>query len=277
MKIDFVYPKSELLKKYIACFSFVRSEKDVEAEYLMYPNVTTIFSLSKSTQLKIKNNYIKIEIDPNLKSIQSDITGRFLSPLHFHYKGKFDEINLVFQPLGFAHFFLQPFLDAAPKNYQLFRPEFKDWTYFTEQLFEIEEMKNRVDFLETYLLGKFIEPDLEKLPQVVAKLLDIEEKTSIKDISFEAGIHQKKLERLSQKHLGCSAATFRRIARFRHSINLRLAEDEFKKLTRTSYQSNFADQSHFIKEFRRLSKMSPKDFFGSTRQFPEHNIVLKVL
>ncbi len=277
MEAEFIYPKSKLLKKVISCFSFLKSEKEVEAEYIMYPNVLAIFSLSRSTQLKIKNNSIKIEINPKITTVQSDIAGRFLSPLHFHYKGKFDEINILFKPLGFSHFFSQPFSEIAPQNYQLFRPDFDDWNYFTEQLFLIDNRQKRIELLENYLLQKYFEPSLENFPQVVDRLLDVEDKNSIKNISLELGIHQKKLERLCQKHLGCSAATFRRIARFRHSISLRLNENKSAELTKTSYQANFADQSHFIKEFRRLSKMSPKDFFNTTIQFPEHNVVLKVL
>jgi AraC-like DNA-binding protein len=91
-----------------------------------------------------------------------------------------------------------------------------------------------------------------------------------------AGFHQKKLERLCRKHLGCSAATFRRIARFRHSINLQLPESKTLNLTDTSYRSNFSDQSHLGKEFRRLSAMSPKEFFGSTWKLPEYGIVWKL-
>ncbi|MEK7723678.1 MAG: helix-turn-helix domain-containing protein, partial [Acidobacteriota bacterium] len=174
-------------------------------------------------------------------------------------------------------FFQQLYSKIALQNYQLFRPDFADWSNFTKQLFDYDTQNKRVKCLENYLLQKFNPPELERFSQVVDCLLNLEETRSIREISFEAGFHQKKLERLCVNHLGCSAATFRRIVRFRHSIKLRLAENEAKDFTDISHQSNFSDQPYFNKEFRKLSEMSPKEFFKATWKIPEHNIVLKVL
>jgi AraC-like DNA-binding protein len=275
--VKFFQPASELLRKHIARFSFVKTEQSVNAEFVIYPDVVTILSLARQTALEIEKNCVTVNINPELEEVQTDVTGRFLTPLHFRYRGKFDEINIIFKPLGMAHFFPKPFAEIAPNNYQLYQPDFTDWDGFCENLFRQTTHNKQVKCLEEYFLQKYFQPDLENFSNAVDCFLNPQENRSIREISQSAGIHQKTMERLCQKHLGCSPATFRRIARFRHSIRLRLGEKEAKHLTDTSYQANFFDQSHFIKEYRKLSEMSPKEFFDSTWKMPEFDIVLKHL
>lgn len=276
MKIEFICPKSEVLQKYIEFFSFIENPNDVETDLLVFPNVISILSLSPNTELEIRGNTVTIKTNPAISGIQSDICGRILVPLHFRYLGKCNEVCITFKPLGLEHFFAQSFAEISPENYQTFKPDFADWDEFCERLFKLPAIEKQMDLLEKYFLQKLRNPRLEEFEVVVNRLLDIEENTSIREISEQTGIHQKRLERLCQKHLGCSAATFRRIARFRYSVNLQLTENNVLNLTETSHQSNFFDQSYFAKEFRRLSEMTPKQFFCSTWKLPEYGIVWKL-
>lgn len=276
MEVGFVYPRSPLLRKHIEFFGFLRTPADVEVELLLFPNVVSILSITPNTAVEINGNEITTKFDPDIKEIQSDITGRILVPLYFRYLGKCNEICVVFKPLGLEHFFTRSLSEIAPLSFQSFRPDFEDWDSFISRLFALDDRDAQLELLENYFIGKLRAPALEGFDEVVRLLTDVESNRRIAEIAAMTGFHQKKLERLCKKHLGCSAATFRRITRFRHSINLQLTESKSLDLTTTSHQSNFADQSHFGKEFRRLSSMSPKEFFSSTWKLPEYGIVWKL-
>jgi AraC-like DNA-binding protein len=276
MQVQFVYPKSDILQKHIEFFSFLQTTDEAEVELLLFPNVVSIMSMTPNTELEIDGNEVTVRINPKIVGIQSDITGRILVPLYFRYLGKCNEICVVFKPLGLEYFFPQTFAEIAPANYQSFKPTFVDWEGFASSLFELPSQDQQVASLEDYFIGKYHDAQLDQLQQVVKHLIDVESDLSIAQIASLTWFHQKKLERLCKKHLGCSAATFRRITRFRHSINLQLTDSQSLDLISTSYQSNFADQSHFGKEFRRLSAMSPKEFFGSTWKLPQYGIVWKL-
>ncbi|MEQ1604790.1 MAG: helix-turn-helix domain-containing protein [Pyrinomonadaceae bacterium] len=276
MQVQFVYPESDTLKNHIEFFSFLQTPGEAEVELLLFPNVVSIMSITPDTELHIDGNEVTVRVNPQIRSIQSDITGRILVPLFFRYLGKCNEICVVFKPLGLEYFFPLTFSGIAPDNYQSFRPPFADWEHFANALFELSSQDLQVAALEDYFLGKFHDAELDQLQEAVSLLIEVESNLSVVEIASLAGFSQKKLERLCRKHLGCSAATFRRIARFRHTINLQLTESKSLDLTSSSHQSNFFDQSHSCKEFRRLSGMSPKEFFNSTWKLPQYGIVWKL-
>ncbi|WP_448564967.1 helix-turn-helix domain-containing protein [Thalassotalea ganghwensis] len=73
---------------------------------------------------------------------------------------------------------------------------------------------------------------------------------------MEFGLSSRQLRRLSQLYLGVSPRDFARVIRFQRAIKLlRTAPDKI------SCYGPYYDQSHYIKEFKRLSGMTPKNFW----------------
>ena len=58
--------------------------------------------------------------------------------------------------------------------------------------------------------------------------------------------------------MGKSPSEYRKIYRFRKSI---IDKEQVKSLTELSHENLFYDQSHFIKDFRKLTHKNPKSFF----------------
>ncbi|WP_353098108.1 helix-turn-helix domain-containing protein, partial [Empedobacter brevis] len=65
------------------------------------------------------------------------------------------------------------------------------------------------------------------------------------------------LNRIFKKHLGKSPSEYRKIFRFRNSL---LNKKESKNLTELS-SKDYYDQSHFIKDFKSITKRNPNQFF----------------
>lgn len=87
----------------------------------------------------------------------------------------------------------------------------------------------------------------------------------------------KTFQRHFTKHIGCSPIDYRRIIRFRNAIEAKLNAKELKSITDITFENNYFDQSHFIKEFKRLTTHNPKEFFKNLSQLDGEKIVWEIL
>ncbi|WP_258931858.1 helix-turn-helix domain-containing protein [Flavobacterium oreochromis] len=65
------------------------------------------------------------------------------------------------------------------------------------------------------------------------------------------------LNKIFTKQVKKSPTEFRKIHRFRISLVNQIREGNFTKL---SYESQFYDQSHFVRDFKDLTSFKPTDF-----------------
>jgi AraC-like DNA-binding protein len=87
-------------------------------------------------------------------------------------------------------------------------------------------------------------------------------------LSEKFNVNYKKVERLFKFFLGINAKTYIRIIRFNATIHVRSEREELN-LTQLGYELGFYDQSHFIREFKTFSSLTPKAFFGKERSVSE--------
>jgi len=79
------------------------------------------------------------------------------------------------------------------------------------------------------------------------------------------------------KNITCTPSEYKRIARFRHSLKNRLLSKEIKSLTNLSYESGFYDQSYFIREYKKLTLLNPKEFFQTIAVLDENKMIWKIV
>ena len=65
--------------------------------------------------------------------------------------------------------------------------------------------------------------------------------------------------------MGIAPKSFVQIVKFRHVIEL---ADSATTLTDLAYEGGYFDQSHFIKDFRKRSGISPRDIFQKGKLDP---------
>ena len=82
----------------------------------------------------------------------------------------------------------------------------------------------------------------------------------VQEISDNYGLNIKYLERLFMKYTGVSPKVFLRIDRFQKVIKKMLYDKNYKNLTELAYEEDYYDQTHFIKEFKNFTNMTPKEF-----------------
>jgi len=81
------------------------------------------------------------------------------------------------------------------------------------------------------------------------------------------GINQRRLERLSKKYIGVSPKAFNRITRFQEIIKLLEINDE--NFTAITYNNNYYDQNHFIKDFKSFTGTTPTEFLKSKKSIKQ--------
>ncbi|MDE1190938.1 MAG: helix-turn-helix domain-containing protein [Arachidicoccus sp.] len=80
-------------------------------------------------------------------------------------------------------------------------------------------------------------------------------------LSSYFNVSTRQFQRKFKEYTGVSPETYIRIAKFQHSIHL-LKNKRYQKLSDIGYRLNYADQSHFNREFKTFSGYTPKDFLN---------------
>jgi AraC-like DNA-binding protein len=268
-------PKSKLLQKHIELFYVFNSPKQGNISYVAFPHVNTAISFFKGVDILRGDHVITITDSKQSKNICIvEILGKYTKPVFVNYTGNFEEVAIVFKPLGVNHFFNNALIEITPHYSQALNSAL--WTEFSCILFKEKNIKERIEMVELFLLNNLKEIENESLYKAIKYLEDFEANYGMDHIASLCGFTLKTFQRNFKKHLTCSPLEYKRIARFRHSLQDKLFSKEIKTLTSVSYESNYYDQSYFIREFKKMTQLRPKSFFDSISALNEKKIVWKV-
>lgn len=250
MKIHFYLPIHPLLKKYIQGYYFIsKDESDQPLRYLTFPS--NFFIVSACQNAEVIENENKIEISQSSKeNILVDLVSRCTSSTEIYYTQPINEVTIYFKPLGIYHFF-------SSENYRLLQDEIivSDFPEIVKSILNESDLEIQMQKLEDYWLSKFIEKDLSIITKIKE---DLETEIGIENIAQKNGITRQYVNKLSKRYLAKPASEYRKIYRFRKAL---IQNKEMKNLTELSYENLFYDQSHFIKDFKELTQITPGIFF----------------
>jgi AraC-like DNA-binding protein len=279
MEIKTAYPLNPLLKKHIEYYYFLKTDSpDFQSNYHFFPNTTHALNIHKNIEVDISEKSVKINGKSGTTQFTTILQGKYEEPILAQLHGRLDKVTIVFKPLGICHFLADAFGDIAQRHTQLFTSWDSDPTYHGMlcAFFEAPEMNDRVELLEQFLTKKFRQfNEYDLLNSALSTLQDFESNVSVEEISHQLHISERTLNRMFTKHVGISLASYRKIARFRHSMNNKLFAGQFKKLTEIGYESNFYDQAYFSKMYKKITGENPNQFFKSIDQLADNNLVFR--
>ncbi|WP_447637245.1 helix-turn-helix domain-containing protein [Flavobacterium microcysteis] len=87
----------------------------------------------------------------------------------------------------------------------------------------------------------------------------LENEKNLAAIASHYHISERQLQRRFKQNVGISARKFARIAKFEKALPA-LSSADYGSLTQLAYDLEYADQSHFIKDFKLFSGLSPYEF-----------------
>lgn len=242
------------LRPYIRQFLVVEYNSGVSSRLLPRPGIVTAFRFKGSCLVN------GASAPPTLVTGLSD-QARVLT-----HSGNCSNVIAMFTPTGASAFLSEPLeelfngsmpLDAQVKRSHLDRIE--------EQVAEAPHHHGRVAAIERLLLEHLRprRPD----PAVSAAIDAIHRSRGtarIAGLARELGLSQSALERRFRRVVGASPKKFAALVRLRHVIRLRHAG---MSLTQVAHSAGYADQAHFIKDFRRIAGETPESFFRSATAF----------
>ncbi|NJO81981.1 MAG: AraC family transcriptional regulator [Blastochloris sp.] len=86
---------------------------------------------------------------------------------------------------------------------------------------------------------------------------------SIRDLRIDVGVSERTLQRLFKQHCGVAPKTFSQLTRFWCALQLL---EHGTSWTDIIMRTGYYDQSHFIREFKTFSLMTPSDYIGYPQQ-----------
>lgn len=257
------------------CFYVFSQTRKKNISYIAFPHVNTGLSFFKDSVITRRQHEVLIHATPfNKSSIHIELLGKYVKPVFVHYSGPIQELAVVFKPLGINHFINDSLHKIAPGYSQAFSNI--RWLNAGKAIFNEPSITSRIEILEQFLLRQLRERDLSLMYQALTYLSATENDDSVEEIAFLLNLNLKTFQRHFLKHLSCTPSDYRRIAKFRHSLNLGWMEKEIKKLTTIAHASNYYDQSYFVREYKKLTALNPKAFFKTVTLMADTNIVWKL-
>ncbi|NHN25061.1 helix-turn-helix transcriptional regulator [Flavobacterium jejuense] len=267
MKIRIFEPKDIRLKKYIEYFY----ETELEDEsYFAFPHFNLPVSYVDNSIVKIIDNEVFIENMENLNNSFFTVN-KFVLPIKINIIGKVNDFCIVFKPYGLVQF-LENTLDWKSSR-DIFLINF--FNNFNFPLLGINS-DEKVTYISNFLLEKLIE---KQGTDIVIKAIELMDKNelSIDLIAKQCNCSPKKLYRLFKSLCGESPITFKKIIKFRKSLEkIKKVNPEFN-LTEVALDSNYYDQANFNNAFKKLTGETPKHFFKKTQSISQKNIYFKII
>jgi AraC-like DNA-binding protein len=261
MYIESIEPINPLIARFVAYFYFFENEDGHTQSYLTFPHINTPVSFFRHTKVERCGYKIVFSHDEQADYV-GYIAGKYQKPLHVTYQGKISEVAIFFKPLGLNQFIRQDYSEIASEVTQEFNPYGEALSSnLLRELFVLHSIDEKVRLFEDFLLKHYVPFENKAIEQALALITDVENQLSIAEIAESVGVSHKTLVRLFQRHLATSPIIYRKIARFRHSLENRLSNSSLGNLTEVGNNSNYYDQAYFIKQYRQLTGDTPTQFY----------------
>lgn len=157
-------------------------------------------------------------------------------------------------------------LNSTPCTLQELMPELADLamdevlkkTHPTEIIEKINAwlIKQTKEPAENHIISAFISEAVKKKGSVV-----------IKDFCASFGMHKSTLEKNFRHATGLSPKQYANLIRFNYLLNKMLFSGS--NLTETGYEMGYFDQSHMIKDFRKVMGIAPNEFLEMNFSVPK--------
>ncbi|HLZ89711.1 MAG TPA: helix-turn-helix domain-containing protein, partial [Puia sp.] len=196
------------------------------------------------------------------------VIGPLTKELHLYSDGITGFIAVRFHPWGFSAFSAQPATALVDAILPAARALYADIRPLEQQLLNNPSREKKLQVLTAWFTNTppRQSPDLPAIEAIATALRTQHGTQKITDLARQFNINPRKLERHFLQHIGLPAKRFARILRFNHAKNL-IQKNPDIPLAELAYETGYADQAHFSKNFRQLFDCSPAQFKTRIKKF----------
>lgn len=198
----------------------------------------------------------------NRRLSQLFLYGQTIEPIELCVEGTFKMI--VFQMFPFA---VRILLGIQPK---MLNDDCYDLCQFSgsldrktvEKLNGTKSTDDQIDIISNFLNAIIDNSPLRPDKSILLALnliLQFKGKITITELRKKLFLTERTLERRFVKEIGVTPKMFCKIIQFQSSLN-QISATEESRMMDVAYENGFADQSHFIRTFKKYTGITPSDF-----------------
>jgi len=253
-----LFSPSDILKPYVRHYYIFESDSDIEFDDTVFPSgdMEVIFNLGEGT-------WESAVEDKFFKTPKIELWGQITKPLAIKSKGRHTMLGIKFFTHSAAYFFndgIGIFNDQISDLYDVIGSPVK---ILHAQLLDTKDEAQRIALIETFLLKRLISNEkrvfrIDKVAHILTSIKKDHTENNINNIASKHGITSRYLHRLIYQHTGLSPKSFDKISRFQFSLKL-IAKNN-QPLTSIAYNCGYFDQSHFIRDFKSFTGVTPSAY-----------------
>jgi len=178
--------------------------------------------------------------------------------------GDLSVFSIVFQPQGLMQFFKFPLHEICNLNVPLQYISGQTGRDLQDKMGESATFYQRVKVVESYLWNllktNFTNFEFRRINHIAGLIKNSYGNISVNRLISEACLSRKQFERVFAEHIGISPKQYLKIIRFQSAI-FQKQQNADLNMTELSYECGYFDQSHFIKDFKSFSGLTPNQYF----------------
>ncbi len=182
-------------------------------------------------------------------------------------KGNIGLVAVRFKPAGAAQFFEFPLSEITDQVMSLDNLLGLEGRALQERILNAKDNTLRFGVLTQYLVNRLGRGPEDVLVRAAVRLIGNGE-TNYDSLARKIGLSKRQIERVFKTNVGISPAMLSRIFRFQKFLALAKREPAMK-LIDVSQECGYYDQSHFIKEFKAFSGVSPSFFLAESHEMSD--------
>ena len=171
-------------------------------------------------------------------------------------------VSVRFQPWGAMHFLAPPVAALADRC----TPAEELWGNGVELLEERLALETctteRVRAVEAFLLDRLARHRKPDVSGLLRTLWHTAGPVRLSQLSRDAGMTERTLERRCAAAVGMTPRSYRRLARFLKSC-ARLRRGDGQSLAEVAQECGYFDQAHFTNDFREFAGLTPRQFLAA--------------
>lgn len=181
-------------------------------------------------------------------------------------------ISIIMQPWALGRFFTTSASQFSEKSIDASAiiPETDE---ILERLYFCSNFDERVDVLEKWLYRKLSAIDSPEISRFQyfsnAAESTQPQKPIIQTIAGNSNLSVRQVERIFKEEIGLPPKKFNSVLRFQKSIYIRQTKPELS-LAALAFNSGYSDQAHMSHDYKKLSGISPLNFFNSCTPFSDY-------
>lgn len=254
------YIPSPLLQRHIKFYYlFEQTESSENAYHLVTPDgcIELNFNLQSPYKRKEQNGKIKKQHDFYLIS-------RFSERYYLQNTGDIKMIGIRFYPWGirpFIEYAANEITDKLLDHEAVFGSKIKS---LHEQILNISCPEKAVEAIERFFIGQLYSCGKEDLmiADAAFRILNSGGKIEISSLLTPYNVSLRRLEQRFNESIGVSPKFFSKLVKFQYALRQLNEQKEKSSLTEIAYESGYFDQSHFIRDFRFFSGITPKKYLA---------------